>query len=191
MSISIPIYWLNLDRRKDKREWFEKTNGFPSLNMQRIRAIDPELFKLSSTGCAETNGHMACWLSHYMILNMVVNSGHRGAIVLEDDAKLVDDFPNHLSFLSLIDGFVHLGGMQSKNWGTWAYYVSRSQAKRMVDDLRERTEHIDWQIFKKREEWNLLRYPIALATHEDIGISDTTGDENPRLLTIYPKEVAV
>lgn len=189
--MKIPIYWLNLDRRKDKREWFEKTNAFLKLkdSIHRIPAIDPELFKLSSTGCSETNGHMACWLSHYMVLQMVVNSGHRGAVILEDDAKLVDEFPDHLSILSLIDGFVHLGGMQQDNWGTWAYYVSRSKAKEIVTAFHERTDHIDWQLYKNREALSLLRYPVALATHEDIGVSDTTDVKIPRLMSLYPPPI--
>jgi GR25 family glycosyltransferase involved in LPS biosynthesis len=188
----IPIFWLNLERRKDKREWFENTNRFSGVSFTRIPAIDPELFKVSSTERAETNGHLACWLSHYMILNMIVNSGYHGAIVLEDDAKLVEDFPVHLPILHSIENFVHLGGLQSKNWGTWGYYVSRCMASKIVDKLRlGRTDHIDWQLYKMREELGFVRYPVALASHIDIGLSDTTGDHNPRLDTIYSKEVAV
>lgn len=192
MTSNIPIYWLNLERRKDKREWFENNNRFDGLKFTRIPALDPEILKLSSTGCAETDGHMACWLSHYMILQSIVSSGVQGAIVLEDDAKLVDDFPAYLPFLGLIDNFVHLGGQKSQNWGTWGYYVSRNMAGKIVDKLRlGRTDHIDWQLFKMREELDFLRYPTALASHVDVGISDTTDITCRKLMKLYSEDVAL
>ncbi|XP_055353599.1 LOW QUALITY PROTEIN: procollagen galactosyltransferase 1-like [Paramacrobiotus metropolitanus] len=97
------IYFINLDRRPDRKKRMQ--NSFQALNMEveRISAVDGEKLNhdlLDTMGISMlpsyedphkkrplTMGEYGCFLSHYAVWRNVVEKGYRQVLVLEDDIR--------------------------------------------------------------------------------------------------------
>ena len=80
------LYYINLDKRKDRLEHLEK-NVLPFINiptesLQRVSAVDHTQFEhISQRGAG-------CSLSHINIWKDAINNGYKKIIIMEDDFEL-------------------------------------------------------------------------------------------------------
>jgi GR25 family glycosyltransferase involved in LPS biosynthesis len=98
MTAQLPIFYINLDSRPDRREFMEEQFARLHLNAERISAVtiadvppalithhdDPGILWPVSPG------DLACGLSHQLIWQRMVDENIPSALVLEDDALLAD-----------------------------------------------------------------------------------------------------
>lgn len=116
------IYYINLDKRKDRdknvKQQLAKYNL--SRHTKRISAVDGSLINMNNInydiitekgkhditttdhknkiqGITLTKGALGCALSHRSIWNDIINNNVSEALILEDDITLVDDFINKLN----------------------------------------------------------------------------------------------
>ncbi|MFC3704807.1 glycosyltransferase family 25 protein [Devosia honganensis] len=107
----LPIYYINLDSRPDRRAFMEAQLASLGLEGTRVSAatpadLTPEEVALYCDGrkprylrCKE----LACSLSHERVWKRMVTAGNRWALVLEDDAELSPLLPNFLESLGNFD----------------------------------------------------------------------------------------
>ena len=88
------IYWINLDRSKDRKQNMEKMfsdEAFSGIPNKRISAIDgtddKNVYNLLET-CNVTNKECACLLSHMEAIREFNKSNYEIALILEDDSTL-------------------------------------------------------------------------------------------------------
>jgi hypothetical protein len=132
MTFDIPILYINLDARTDRREHMERIlDGY---NYERVSAVYDEY------------GYIGCAKSHIKCMEIIVQRGYDRCIVLEDDFVFVDDnnfnsikipdfdfdillFCNHIKKYELIDK-----DFNRVEWATWTsgYMVNKT----IVEDLR-------------------------------------------------------
>ena len=82
-----PIYYINLDKRPDRKEHFERQIGMlgiSGLNVTRISGVDKPGF-----------GPLGCGLSHCKALEAFIESGASECIIFEDDFTFR---PEHIEF---------------------------------------------------------------------------------------------
>jgi glycosyltransferase involved in cell wall biosynthesis len=73
----LPIYWINLDRRTDRRAFMESQfERFGVTHHHRIRAKEPK---------DGTTAEIACMKSHFEAIRRAYSDGHDAALILEDD----------------------------------------------------------------------------------------------------------
>lgn len=145
---NIPIYYINLDRSKERKIYIEeyfKNNNIT--NFKRIQGIDGAILTkeiFSNTYTLDTNPKlnsrdMACTLSHYKAIEAVLNDGHKYALIMEDDCNFdyikyqtqsIDDIINSINDweiikLSIIDEFD--GKTRKKNKETPLNWKIKSQ----------------------------------------------------------------
>lgn len=77
MLEDIPVLYINLDKRTDRKEHIEKQlEGFK--NVKRIRAVEtPE------------NGYLGCVLSHVFALEEAIQKGYGEVLIVEDDFEWI------------------------------------------------------------------------------------------------------
>lgn len=112
------IVYINLDRRKDRREKIEKVLSGLNVPFERFAAISPEWEDISEGGkyfhlfqkCTDKlkrerkglRGRIGCWLSHKTIIEQNIGNS-RPVLIIEDDIsftqKDLDKFLSRLSFL--------------------------------------------------------------------------------------------
>lgn len=104
------IYYINLDRRKDRKEHFLGQCRKEDIDMrlvQRFIAIDGKTFELKEeekklfANCQYKNSPfhkkiMANQLSHYYILLDMIEKGYDHILILQDDVVFKKDFNKHL-----------------------------------------------------------------------------------------------
>ena len=94
----LPVFYINLDSRQDRRAFMEEQFGRLSMAAERFPAVTmdevpPELVARHADPrhlWPVSNGDLACGLSHQAIWRMMVERGLQAALVLEDDAILSD-----------------------------------------------------------------------------------------------------
>ncbi len=156
------IYYLNLDRRPDRRGAMELQFERLMLDVERIASIDAIDFSDSDmpSGTRISKPEYACFLSHREAWKRFVDSGDEYALVLEDDTVLAPDLKFVLSDPE-IDKFdfdlLHvetwpyqvwvdrdsrgeIGGLNVRRthsyfYGTAAYILTRKFAKRALDEI--------------------------------------------------------
>jgi GR25 family glycosyltransferase involved in LPS biosynthesis len=95
--IDVPIYYINMDRNGDRREYME--NQLASFNRTRIRGVNGYLIKnkLHDTvdGISFLNDYpslsvseIGCTLSHLTAIKTAYDRGDQVALILEDDADI-------------------------------------------------------------------------------------------------------
>ena len=99
------IYWINLDRSKDRRDYMEnllKDNVFQNVPNKRIRAVDGEKTKdavltkyVMQRQSRCSNVEYACFLSHLETIREFSQTDNSVALIFEDDITL--DFKPHWS----------------------------------------------------------------------------------------------
>jgi glycosyl transferase family 25 len=114
--ISYKIYYINLDRSKDRREFMEKQFSSLGVSLQRIDAVNGKNLSQEAINKARKEqdtfahfgkmhyGEIGCFDSFVKSFNMIANQKEDFAILFEDDA-LIDgsfftDLPNILNFIT-------------------------------------------------------------------------------------------
>lgn len=105
----IPIYFINLASRPDRRRFMEEQFDSLGLQAERIEAVTPDDISQSDleTYCDSRNRQwmppkaLSCNLSHERAWQRMLEDGHGSALILEDDAILSRSLPE---FLAALDG---------------------------------------------------------------------------------------
>ncbi|HCS51899.1 glycosyltransferase family 25 protein [Rubinisphaera sp.] len=109
------IYCINLDRRQDRWEQFQKRipGDWPFREIERVSAVEgkqvpaPEWWK-------QGNGAWGCYRTHLQLIENALNRGLDSILLLEDDAEFCPDFTQEvIQFLDAIPedwGMLYLGG---------------------------------------------------------------------------------
>ncbi len=132
MEFDIPILYINLDKRTDKKEHMEKLlDGY---NYERVSAVQDD------------NGYIGCAKSHIKCMEIIIQKGYDRCIILEDDFTWLDDNNfNNLNIPDLdFDIFLFCNNIKKYKsidkdfnrveWATWTsgYMVNKT----IVEDLR-------------------------------------------------------
>lgn len=171
--MDLPIYVINLpastERRRAMEEQLRRVGAtaqfFPAIDGRQIRTgLSPEL-------CASdlTDGEIGCYLSHVALWEKVATSLAKGAVILEDDVTLTDDFLavcQELGSVPLRYDLVRLGSLRHTKGrklldlangrsillpaeasdGTQGYLVTRAGAERLLKLLAEPRAPIDREL---------------------------------------------
>lgn len=163
MLDSTDIFWIAVKERPDRWGWFVKANveRFPEWRWKRIDGIYAKRLGLKSiSGDCESQGHLGCWLSHYMAWQIFLNTEKESAFFFEDDALVLDCFRDVAKEFKGQKGFIHVG---ADNIGTWAYHLDRETAIEATSRFQKRTTHIDCQIINEFGPFKQSR--VACAAH--------------------------
>ena len=103
----LPIYYINVAARTDRREHMEQLFGKLSLRATRFEALLPTDLpeELVERYCREDSpikhgaSHLACSLSHYEVWRSFLETGAAAALIFEDDALLSPELPQFLAQL--------------------------------------------------------------------------------------------
>ena len=109
-NIDINIYFINLDKSKDRYESIKKQiKSLDIKNCQRFAGVDGSTYKLTSIengyfkNCSFNHninkGTTGCALSHYNLWNLILDKKMKECIVLEDDTIFNNNFNNQLNLL--------------------------------------------------------------------------------------------
>lgn len=107
-SSSLPIFYINLARRTDRRAFMQRQLAGLGLTAVRIEALGPDdLLALDRTRyCNPNRGHwmteteLACNMSHQAAWRRFLEGGSTRALILEDDAVLSSSLPAFLESVS-------------------------------------------------------------------------------------------
>lgn len=101
---NLQIFYINLDRRTDRREFMERQLATLGLEAERVPAVTPdELPPEALRFCDDRRDRwvapveLSCSYSHRRIWQMLVERNLPGAIVFEDDAVLSSALPKRIS----------------------------------------------------------------------------------------------
>lgn len=163
-------FYLNLDRRKDRKIKMESEILKTSHNIKRYKAIDGKklsnLKKFKGTIPNSELGQYAIFLSHYNMIKYAKDNGWNKIIILEDDVTLCDDFDSRLDlFLDKIPNnwkIAYLGFNETKDtqlikineyvyrvidtYGTFGMIINSSAYDMILKILEEKNTVIDWII---------------------------------------------
>lgn len=98
-------YVINLDRSPERLLQITKNLNSQGISFKRVDAVDGGKVDRQSRRenatffCANfcTDGQLGCGMSHFKTWRTIVNDGVQSALILEDDARLVDNFMTRLS----------------------------------------------------------------------------------------------
>ena len=114
LDTRIPAVVINLDRHKDRLDWFMENAARVGLAVNRLRAFDAAaeenaqaLLDFRAGDTALSNGEIACFLSHRMAWRILLESDAPFIAVFEDDAHLSEDLSLLLT-TALVPPNVHL-----------------------------------------------------------------------------------
>lgn len=169
---TIPIFYINLASRPDRREQMERQFAQLGLAAERLEAVTPATSDPKWVARAEGkvwSTELACTLSHRAIWTLMIERGLDAALILEDDMLLApalaalaagwerDDVD--LLRLETRRRRIMLGrtidlpdGLQARQMlsheaGTGAYLITRDLATRIIDDPRLARFPIDKFLF--------------------------------------------
>jgi GR25 family glycosyltransferase involved in LPS biosynthesis len=159
----IPIYWINLERCKDRREKIESIFQKYDLNNKRIDAIDgnlldiKEMKKIYKINKKMKNNSVACALSHLQAIQEAYNNNLEKVIIMEDDCnfdyldkknKNLDDLIKDKDDWEVIQLGITTGSkvgriiceskeilMKKFCWGAFAYLINRNGMKKIIDNF--------------------------------------------------------
>ncbi len=105
ISPQVPVYYINLASRPDRRDFMEAQFarlGFVAHRVEAVRIdeVPPELIAFhESPDCLwrSNPGDLACGLSHERAWKAVLDAGHRAALIFEDDAVLAPTIADFLA----------------------------------------------------------------------------------------------
>lgn len=92
----VPIYYINLSSRQDRRAFMERQFEQLGVNAERVEAVTPDQITVAdlephldkSNPYAASPGEVACALSHRRAWATMLERGQSAALVLEDDVTL-------------------------------------------------------------------------------------------------------
>jgi len=183
-------YCVNLDRRADRREEAQLEFDREGLSVDFFSATDGRVE--APSGLYITPAEYGCATSHVRIWKDMVARGHKMALVIEDDVRLVPNFNSKLeSILKEVEGhkwdIINLGPIvpivrhpltpnlyEGQPLGTHAYVINLECAKKI--------SVFDPEFMKVGIDYQLNRFPIRIlcvwepiAKQEDIDSSIFTG----------------
>ncbi len=85
------VFVINLDRRKDRREHFQKELSRLNISYKRISAVDGESSETPDI-VGLTPGEVGCILSHKKVLEKIIEEKIQLPLILEDDIIFEDQF---------------------------------------------------------------------------------------------------
>lgn len=105
MPSQLPIFYINLDSRPDRRDFMEEQFARLGIAAERIPAVTtadvpPHLVAHHADPgilWPVSNGDLACGLSHQLIWQRMVDEEIPAALILEDDALLADSIVTFLA----------------------------------------------------------------------------------------------
>lgn len=182
------------DRWKLVNQRFAQTQTTLLPKLQRWNATDGKkltqeyIQSITSKFCNYfcSNAMIGIWLSHYRLWKHIVDNNLDNVLVLEDDAKLVDDFDNKLRqywgagvpadwdvlFLGCFECEANAHGKQENingnpnlfipkaPAGMHAYMLTNTGARKLLDELKNVSYHID--IFLAKNVFNDPRKNIKM-----------------------------
>ena len=159
------IYWINLDRSKDRKKWMEKLLEdpvFQNIPNERISAIDGKspglvdsLLNIPTKQDGHTDVVYACLLSHLNAIREFSNSSYDVALIVEDDIclefqqywknpikKVIDHAPEDWDIIQLYyfvkDNFLnneYTLNVDSEYNSTVAYLINKKGSKKIIDQV--------------------------------------------------------
>jgi GR25 family glycosyltransferase involved in LPS biosynthesis len=105
-----------------------------------------------------TPGHYACLFSHILTIKLALTRGYSSVMILEDDIFFCSGFLDKIAQIKVPEQYdmVYLGGLIYKkkiflnSWaktdkimGAYAYILSKSMYKILIDQLKKTLEYID------------------------------------------------
>jgi GR25 family glycosyltransferase involved in LPS biosynthesis len=168
----IPVFYINLASRPDRREHMERQFALLGVAAERIEAVTPATSDPKWVARAEGkvwSTELACTLSHHAIWSLMIERGLDAALVLEDDMLLAPALAalvarwnrDDVDLLRLetrrrrvmlgraidLSGGLTARQMLSHEAGTGAYLITRDLAARIIDDPRLARFPIDKFLF--------------------------------------------
>ena len=152
--VNFPLYWINLERSKNRRNWIEKS--FKRLgihNHTRISAVDAK--KLGTYNFTIPMGYfsthstneIACTLSHLKCIEKAYHNKDKIVIICEDDICF--------SLLKVINKSINkMINNCNNNWEI--IQLGHSNPDEMKLLLKEKKEYVNW----KRDYWGAFCYVI-------------------------------
>lgn len=92
---NIPIYYINLDRRPQRKEALEGLAKEQNIKIERFPGYDG-MKDAEPRNKNLKRGHFGCWMSHLGVWDTIAKSGKLG-IVLEDDIVFDNNFMDKLN----------------------------------------------------------------------------------------------
>ena len=86
--MSIPVYYINLDTRPDRRDFMERQFEELGITAERFAAVTKSELATESRELGVNPGQLACGRSHAAVWRRLLDSTEERALVLEDDALL-------------------------------------------------------------------------------------------------------
>lgn len=155
-------------------------HGFPLTRIEAIDAQQPDQLGPRPTepgailGAPILPGDLACSLSHRLAWQMIVDQGHKAAVLLEDDCVLADSFAQFLDtawippgakvvrletvMLSARYGPLQpldipgrkIARMRSRHTGTAAAVITRAGAELLLERLPQFHDPVDQMMYNER-----------------------------------------
>ncbi len=179
----IPAVVINLDRHKDRLDWFMENATRVGLSVSRLTAFDAAAASNEQTMSnfrngdnTLSNGEVACFLSHRMAWQMLLNSGADYMAIFEDDAHLSEDLaqllvagllPRDVHLLRIEEpcgkasitrsAIHHISGRRihrilTRAYGTAGYIISRTCAADLLERTKTGSQPVDVFLFDDRSE---------------------------------------
>jgi glycosyl transferase, family 25 len=185
MTSLIPIYYINLASRTDRREHMENELARLGLSAERVEAVTRQELSPAS-GALVPSSYTASRLSHMRAWQLMLDRGAPAAIILEDDVVLHPSFQDFLApdvlelgadlikletfrrTVLLGDRSHHVGEqstvveLQSSHLGAAAYLMSAGMARRALQEPTLASLHTDRFLFGRGGP-NLLRRRVFQA----------------------------
>ena len=163
-------FYLNLERRQDRRIKMETELKKTTHNIQRYKAIDgTELKSLNGFGATIRNSESkqyATYLSHLNMIKIAKQNGWNKVMILEDDITLCDDFDERIElYLSQLPsdwGIAYIGFTETSKtnltkvteyvyrvkevYGCWGMIINSSMYDKLLRIGGEKNTVIDWVI---------------------------------------------
>ncbi len=131
-------YYINLDRRQDRRRQFEATCQIAGIAVERFAAIDGKEIEVPPTRGEGGRGIYASLLSHKAVIEQARDMGLPEVLIFEDDALFPEWFSHEVEyFMSLVPddwGLIYFGGHGwPRRWEHVAGPVLRSTNVQNID----------------------------------------------------------
>ena len=226
---NIDIYIINLDKDRDRLQNLKNKNKNPDLNLIRHPAVLGKNVKPSDklyrkylspefkhSGNFIKSSVIGCSLSHHTLYDKLYhlqNNQSKFHIICEDDAEIVDNFPeklrNILNQLPEDWDFVYLGiskAMGKKysknllipkqkkgyygNYGSFGYMISSKGLQKLHENSNQVKDAIDI-FFKTIPDFKkFISYPFLIKHNFDF-LSNNAGKKRSEIKTSYEKVIYV
>lgn len=139
----LPIFYINLDHRRDRRDFIEAGLERLGLSAQRFPAVkpsdlDPAIVARSSLVLV----HRACTESHLTIWRHMIAHNIQAAVILEDDVQLSAALPEFLRWPALREPWYDVIKLETQLDTVWLASRQARQAPSGVAVRRLMSQHI-------------------------------------------------